>query len=50
MKKVLIVIGAAKSNMGSQMLLRGISKIVKEQGNTVVSASMCAAGAVYRGA
>lgn len=39
MKKVLIVIGAAKSNMGSQMLLRGISKIVKEQGNTVVSAS-----------
>lgn len=39
MKKVLIVIGAAKSNMGSQMLLRGISKVVKEQGDVVVSAS-----------
>lgn len=39
MKKVLIVIGAAKSNMGSQMLLRGISMIAKEQGAPVITAS-----------
>ena len=32
MKKILIVIGAAKYNMGSNMLLRGIVKIVKELG------------------
>ena len=33
MKNYLIAIGAAKYNMGSQMLLRGITQIIKENGN-----------------
>lgn len=39
MKKILIVIGAAKYNMGSQMLLRGISLIAKSCSDNMVVAS-----------
>ena len=39
MKKVLIVINAAKYNMGSNMLLRGITQIVKDSGVNFIAIS-----------
>ncbi len=39
MKKYLIVIGSAKYNMGSQMLLRGITQILKENGAEYIAVS-----------
>ena len=39
MKNCLIAIGAAKYNMGSQMLLRGITQIIKENGAEYIAVS-----------
>lgn len=39
MRKYLIIIGSAKYNMGSQMLLRGITQIIKESGAEYIAVS-----------